>query len=156
MCCNAIHDFHAFLAILTENSLLPNKSNHTIESSNIFEYNSFNSAKSTNVDDSSASNLKFRIYSPSNKLVKNYSLSTNDLTPKTLTLPPVFANNNKLLSANASSSNENSSLLLGGSSTNLNSVSLDDKVNKKKIRDLSRYCYFCQRKTGLASSYICR
>ena len=95
-----------------------------------------------------------RIYSASNKMSKQpFSMSTNDLTQghsKVLKLPPV--NNLKMVSSN------NDTIMIGGSQNNINSISISsDTLNtKKKITDLSRYCYFCQRKTGLASSYICR
>jgi hypothetical protein len=94
-----------------------------------------------------------RLYSAS-KVSK--SVSTNDLSSsssKSFKLPPVVQNN--------SSSGTNSNILIGGSNNNLNSIGLtsENSTNvstKKKITDLSRYCYFCRRKTGLASSYICR
>ena len=58
---------------------------------------------------------------------------------------------------NSTSSNNNgANFIIGGSTNNLTSMGLSETSNKKKINDLSRYCYFCQRKTGLVSSYICR
>lgn len=86
-----------------------------------------------------------RLYSASNvnKNGKSLSISANDLAPpnntKQLRLPPV------------------NSVLIGGSTNNLTAIGLNEGgLTKKKIKDMSHYCYFCQRKTGLASSYTCR
>jgi hypothetical protein len=93
------------------------------------------------------------------------SVSTNDLSSssKSFKLPPVVQNNINNNNNNNINSNgtANSTILIGGSNNNLNSIGLTNENNtnattKKKITDLSRYCYFCHRKTGLASSYICR
>lgn len=79
------------------------------------------------------------------KLNKSMSISAQDLAPpgsnssKQLRLPPV-----------------NNGVIIGGSTNNLTTIGLSETVPKKKIKDLSHYCYFCQRKTGLASSYTCR
>ncbi len=84
---------------------------------------------------------------------KSISISTNDLVQsnsKALRLPPVNS------SISNSSNNNNTNIIIGGSSNNLTTIGLSEGISKKKITDLSRYCYFCQRKTGLASSYICR
>ena len=111
-----------------------------------------NSKYDVNVNNSSSKIEISRIYSASNKINKPFSMSTNDLSTnntKGLKLPPV--NNLKMISSN------NETIMIGGSSNNINSISINESsLNKKKITDLSRYCYFCQRKTGLASSYICR
>jgi hypothetical protein len=81
------------------------------------------------------------------------SISSNDLAQtKSLKLPPVINSN----SNSASNSGTGTNIIIGGSTNNLTSIGLNETTGKKKITDLSRYCYFCQRKTGLASSYICR
>ena len=113
--------------------------------------NNQNSKYDINVNNSSSKIEISRIYSASNKMNKPFSMSTNDLTQnntKGLKLPPV--NNLKVVSSN------NDTIMIGGSTNNINSISINESLGKKKITDLSRYCYFCQRKTGLASSYICR
>ena len=110
-----------------------------------------NSKYDVNVNNPSSKIEISRIYSASNKMNKSFSMSTNDLSQnntKGLKLPPV--NNLKMVSST------NDTIMIGGSSNNINSISINETFNKKKITDLSRYCYFCQRKTGLASSYICR
>ncbi len=95
-----------------------------------------------------------------------YSISTNDLTQtqinntkmhnsnktSTIKLPPVVLNN----SSTNEAINHSSSILIGGSTNNMNSISLAETISKKKISDLSRYCSFCRKKTGLVSSYMCR
>jgi hypothetical protein len=75
---------------------------------------------------------------------KGMSISENDLTTKRVKLPPVSINS--------------SSLNVSGSTNNLATinVSMNEGVNVKKKNDMSRYCTFCHRKTGLVSSYTCR
>ena len=99
-------------------------------------YSSSNATSTTTIE-------SMQRYSAS-RLNKPLSLSTQDLAPpssssKQLRLPPV-----------------NNSVIIGGSANNLTTIGLSETVPKKKIKDLSHYCYFCQRKTGLASSYTCR
>ncbi len=94
----------------------------------------------------SASNL--------NKLNRQISISANDIGPgssKQLRLPPV---NNSGNSGGVSASG--SGVVLGGSVNNLTAIGLNEGMAKKKIKDMRNYCYFCKRKTGLASSYTCR
>lgn len=89
-----------------------------------------------------------RIYSAAKQ--KQLSLSANDLvqsSKSSIKLPPVVT------STSVQSTNE-ANILIAGSSNNLNSIGLNEV--KKKVTDLSRYCYYCKKKTGLASSYMCR
>lgn len=108
--------------------------------SNQLTYNS----RINNKPNESTSIEPLRLYSASSKT--NKSVSSNDLSQsKSLKLPPVINSNNN-----------SNNIIIGGSTNNLTSMGLSETTTKKKITDLSRYCYFCQRKTGLASSYICR
>jgi len=91
-------------------------------------------------------------YSASNlgKLNRQISISANDIGPsssKQLRLPPV---NNNVNNGSAGS------VIIGGSTNNLSTMGLSDGIAKKKIKNMSNYCHFCKRKTGLASSYTCR
>ena len=67
------------------------------------------------------------------------------LNGKQLKLPPIV--------------NTTNGTILGGSTGNLTALAISNettKIKSNKKKDLSKYCAFCQRKTGLASSYICR
>lgn len=88
-----------------------------------------------------------RIYSATRQ--KHLSLSANDLvqaSKSNIKLPPVLNNSVQ--------SSTDATILMAGSSNNLNTMGLSEV--KKKVTDLSRYCYCCKKKTGLASSYMCR
>lgn len=75
--------------------------------------------------------------------------------PTPLKLPPVAT---PVATATSNGSSSNGGLLIGGSVNNINGISLSETLaaKKKQPTDLSRCCYFCKKKTGLASSYMCR
>ena len=123
-------------------------------------YSTFNSSNNSDLKNTNTIE-SLRMYSATSKLNKTISISANDLiqSPKTLKLPPVVNNNlnNNINSINNIGINSNSkTVLIGGSTGNLNTFGMSENLGKKKVNDLNRYCYFCQKKTGLASSYICR
>lgn len=111
-------------------------------------------------DDNNTSTIEIsRLYSASHRMNKNFSVSANDLSQnsKTLKLPPVINSTSLNSSYNSGGFNSDSgSLVIGGSANNINSIGLNETIVKKKVNDHTRYCYMCKRKTGLASSYICR
>lgn len=129
--------------------------------------NSKSSIDSQQAADQQSSRVEIsRIYSGSrNRTIgRQFSISSQDLNTapipsshnqqSALKLPPVVTNHRPP----SSTANPNAGLLIGGSVNNLNGISLSEQIGAKKKQptDSSRCCHFCKKKTGLASSYMCR